>query len=129
MSTKPAKTLEQVIRDDGRYPLEAFVFLNEALASAAKREHGAGGTGPRHVTGKQLCMALRELAAERWGIMARAVLRKWNIRRTLDVGNMVFLMVEQGFMKKTDEDSLDDFADVFDLAEAFERAGRFEIKV
>ena len=128
--TQPArKSFEQVVREDGRYPLEAYAFLNEALAMAAKREHGQQvPAGNRHVTGKQLCLAARDLAAERWGLMAPAVLGKWNIRRTADLGAMVFLMVDNGFMKKTDEDSLDDFNDVFDLQESFRGAVRFLIR-
>jgi len=129
MSSEPGKSLLQMIREDGRYPADAFALVHEALAMAARREHGdAPPTGPRHVTGRQLCLALRDLAAERWGPMARAVLEKWNVHRTVDIGQMVFLMVEKGFMTKTDEDTLADFNEVFDFTQAFAQAGRFEIK-
>ena len=52
-------------------------------------------------------------------MLAGAVLRKWNVRSTLDFGNMVYLLVENGLMHKTAEDSLEDFRDVFDFDEAF----------
>jgi uncharacterized repeat protein (TIGR04138 family) len=53
--------------------------------------------------------------------MARTVLEHWGIRRTTDVGEIVFALVECGVLIKQDEDSLDDFANVFDFDQAFER--------
>ncbi len=125
---EPQLSMEQVIRGDGRYPMEAYAFLHEALNEAVKKCHGEAGLGPKHVTGRQLCEALRDLALDRWGMMARTVLAKWNIRETLDFGNMVYLLVEYGFMKKTEEDSIEDFRNVFSFNEAFSGSGEFELK-
>ncbi|KPK86571.1 MAG: hypothetical protein AMJ81_00965 [Phycisphaerae bacterium SM23_33] len=121
MSDEPKKPLEELIREDGRYPLEAFVFLHEGLARAAKQVYGeeAESGGAHHVTGKQLCQSLREQALERWGLLAGAVLRRWNIRSTFDFGQMVYLLVENRHMKKTEEDSVEDFRDVYDFEEVF----------
>jgi len=71
------------------------------------------------VTGQQLCLALRDLAKERWGLLAQTVLARWNIHSTLDFGNMVFLQIQSGHMGSTPEDSLEDFRDVYDFSEAF----------
>ena len=128
MGKSQTKTFLQVVREDGRYPPQAYAFLNEALTMAAKREHGQSADAPRHVTGRQLCLAVRDLAVERWGLMAPAVLRRWNVHRTADLGQMVFLLVDGGFMKKTQEDTLADFDDVFDFQQAFAQAGRFQMK-
>lgn len=130
MAEKPEKSMEDVIRQDGRYPPEAYSFLHEGLSRAVKGVYGDEhrGEGKRHVTGKQLCLAMRDLAVERWGLLARTVLRKWNIRETVDFGNMVYLLIEHNLMQKTPEDSLDDFRDVFDFAQAFRLAGKFDLK-
>jgi len=130
MVEKPDKPIEQVIREDGRYPPEAFSFLHEGLGRAVEMVHGGGEAPPgqRHVTGQQLCEGLRNLAIERWGLLARAVLEKWNIRCTLDFGNMVYLMIDSGHMKRTDEDSIEDFRDVFDFDDAFRLDDAFEIR-
>ena len=77
------------------------------------------GSGLRHVTGQELCCALRELARERWGPLVREVLRSWNIYRTRDFGEMVFFMIELGLMGKQDSDNIADFDDVYDFNEAF----------
>ncbi len=122
-------SMEDVIRTDGRYPLEAFSFLHEGLTKAVRDVHG-GETGPagqRHVTGAQLCRSLKDLAIEKWGLLARVVLEKWNIRATIDFGNMVYLLITHNYMRKTEEDSLEDFRDVYSFPEAFS-AVEFEIK-
>lgn len=130
MERDSEKQMEDVIRADGRYPLEAFAFLNEGLGRAVGEVHGeetASGV-QKHVTGKQLCESLARVAVERWGLLAKTVLAKWNIHATIDFGNMVYLLVENDFMRKTDEDSLEDFRDVFNFDTAFAPADGFELK-
>ena len=119
-----------VIRQDGRYPLEAFGFLQEGLALAARGAYGeaAEAKGEHHVTGAQLCQALRQEALDRYGLLARTVLRRWNINATLDFGNMVYLLVNNDLMHKTEEDSLEDFRDVYDFETAFSADDVFEIQ-
>ncbi|MFP4054862.1 MAG: Minf_1886 family protein [Phycisphaerae bacterium] len=135
---EPIENMEEVIRRDGRYPPEAFGFLHDGLNYAVEHVHGDAPPEPhpddpdaphgRHVTGQELCWALRDLALERWGMLARTVLRRWNLRRTIDFGNMVYLMIEHGFMRKTEEDSIEDFRDVFDFDEALQFQDEFELK-
>jgi uncharacterized repeat protein (TIGR04138 family) len=121
--------MEQVIRADGRYPEEAYAFLHEGLSRAVQNAHGAGehGADQQHVSGEQICLALRDLAIERWGPLARTVLGKWNIHGTMDFGQMVYLLIEHGFMRKTEEDSIADFRDVYDFQAAFAVEEEFEL--
>ncbi|KKM44043.1 hypothetical protein LCGC14_1562110 [marine sediment metagenome] len=128
MSEPPEKILEDVVREDGRYPLQAFGFLHEGLRRAVKGVHGDAGRveGPHHVSGAQLCYALRDEALQRWGMMARMVLSRWNINSTTDFGNMVYLLVENDLMHKTEQDSLEDFRDVSDFAGVFGPETAFE---
>jgi uncharacterized repeat protein (TIGR04138 family) len=127
---KGPEEMARLIREDGRYPLEAFEFLHDALENAAQKVHGEGPAEPgqRHVTGAQLCQALRAVAIERWGPLAKTVLRRWRIRSTLDFGNMVYLLVNNEFMQKTPQDSLEDFRDVYSFDKAFRVKPAFEVK-
>ncbi len=124
---EPSESMEEVIRRDGRYPPEAFALLQDAMARAVKRHYGEGAsrTGRKHVTGRQLCMAARDIARMRWGMLATTVLARWNIRRTRDFGNMVFLLIEHGYMRKRPQDTIEDFDDVFDFHLEFEREYTF----
>jgi len=73
----------------------------------------------RHVSGRQLCEGLRDFAIQEYGLLARTVLRRWRVYRTADFGCIVFAMVDAGMMQKTDEDTADDFADVYLFSDAF----------
>ena len=135
MSERPSKTMDEVIRDDGRYPPEAYEFLPEGIASAVKGIHGTSlpqtaeeaAANQSHVTGSQLCIAMRDLARDRWGMLAKAVLERWNIRETIDFGNMVYLLIRYNYMRKTEDDSIEDFRAVYDFNDAFDGADHFEL--
>jgi uncharacterized repeat protein (TIGR04138 family) len=121
MDTKTAEQIERAIRQDGRYPPEAYEFLHRGLAHATRAVYGdEAPEGPRHVSGQQLCEGLRRLALQTWGPLAPAVLRRWKIRTTRDFGEMVFLLIRLGLMGKQDADQIEDFDDVYDFAEAFD---------
>ena len=118
-----------------RYPLDAYLFLQQGLDFTVRRLHGEAPdededgaadadadeepSVDRHVTGQQLCEGLRDHAIERFGPMAGSVLRFWGIHRTEHFGELVFTMVEVGLMHKTDRDTPADFEDGFDFREAF----------
>jgi uncharacterized repeat protein (TIGR04138 family) len=113
--------VEQALLADGRYPLVAYDFLHRGLQRATLRVHGpeTPNGGPRHVTGPELCYALRDLAFDTWGLMALPVLHHWRIYRTRDFGEMVFLLVKLGLMGARPTDRIEDFDDVFEFEEAF----------
>ena len=113
----------EVVEQDARYPLDAYRFLQEALEFTVRRMHGvdvrqpsAGEPDPRHVDGAHLCLGLRDLAVERWGQLAKVVLNSWGLHSTSDFGEMVFLMIRNEFLRKSDRDQRADFDDVFPFA-------------
>ena len=121
MTKDPRERLLKAIRADGRYPPEAFEFLHEGLEFTTRRVHAdTAGDEPLHVSGRQLCEGLRDLAHQRWGALARTVLNCWNIHRTRDFGEMVFLLVRLGQLGRQPSDSIEDFDDVYDLRSALD---------
>ena len=98
-----------------RYEEAAYVFVLSALNYVLERL-----VEPRHITGREMAEGVRDLALEKFGPMARTVLEHWGIERTSDVGEIVFALVESGVLIKQEEDTPDDFDDVFDFADAFE---------
>ena len=122
-SDGPTKSLEELAQETGKYPVEAFQFVREGLQFTVERVHGKDCCGePRHICGKDLCWGLRDLSLKRWGLMAPAVLRSWEITKTEDFGAVVFSMVSAGWMAKTDQDRPEDFIGVYDFREAFDGA-------
>lgn len=122
MSTSSSQPTDlQKLVAAGPYPLEAFNFVREGLGYTAERVHGdiEAGELDRHVSGRELCMGLRDFAIQQYGYMAPCVLRHWNIRRTDDFGRIVFTLIDAGYMSKTDDDTLEDFRGVFDFEDDF----------
>jgi uncharacterized repeat protein (TIGR04138 family) len=122
MNQTHRKSLEQVVEEYGRYPLEAFEFVRNGLNHTVEQIHGNVREKPQavcHVSGRQLCLGLRNYAVVRYGVMARTVLNHWGIHRTSDFGRIVFAMVDSRLMHKTDEDDIRDFDGVYDFETAF----------
>ncbi len=125
--------LADVVRRDCRYAYEAYEFVFQALEHLEQQHQKAKGApgaeaGPRHVRGPELLEGIRELALREFGLMARAVFHRWGIDRTDDFGEIVFRLVEANLMSKTNDDSRDDFRNVFDLDEALLHGYRIELE-
>lgn len=133
--SKSLQRIAKAARDDGRYALDAYLFVQHALAYA-QFELGMGRPRPygvegepdselnevppeAHLTGQQLCEAIRLYAADLFGLMAKIVLNNWNIRNTRDFGEIVYHLIEIGEMTKSDTDRIEDFDAVYDFDEAF----------
>jgi len=161
--SKSLKRIAALARNDGRYKLDAYLFVQQALAYAQvelkmgypcaslefpsetndefgdelddeleddefdefddeldddESEEFENGS---HLTGQQLCEAARLLAADLYGRMAKVVLNSWGIRVTRDFGEIVYKLIEIGEMTKSEEDRLEDFDDVYDFEDTFNR--------
>ena len=108
--------LERLQDRNPRFHGKAYLFLLSALHSVL-----AGLKKPRHISGEELAHGVRDLALTQYGPMARTVLGHWGIHGTEDLGDIVFAMVECGVLIKREEDSREDFQDLFSFEEVFER--------
>ena len=122
MSSSPMEFVELLERDK-RYKAEAYQFVGESL-QYAQRELKIGRAGEQepktesHLTGQQLCEAMRVYALEQYGLMARAVLNSWGVQSTSDFGEIVYNLIEIKRMKKSPTDHREDFDDVYDFEDA-----------
>jgi uncharacterized repeat protein (TIGR04138 family) len=106
-----------------RYPSyaeTAYLFILSALHFSIERLGE-----PRHITGQELAEGCRDLALQRWGLMARSVLEYWGITCTRDLGEIVFALVDLGVLVKQDDDLIENFDGVYDFGEAFEVSYRW----
>jgi uncharacterized repeat protein (TIGR04138 family) len=99
-----------------RFDEQAYLFVLSALEMCQ-----AQMTVRRHITGVELARAARDLALDRFGLMARVVLEHWGISSTADIGDIVFTLVEMGLLLSQPQDTRDEFVGVFDFDLAFER--------
>lgn len=106
-------------------PEPAYDFVRDGLKYTVQTLHGKPGspecpTSERcHVTGQQLCLGIKDLAIQRWGLLAITVLERWGIRRTEDFGTMIFAMIDRQELRASENDSIDDFKGVYEFDEAF----------
>jgi len=115
---RPASRLAQLAalaKRDGRYKLEAYLFVIEGLNYQLKKLGLDAPDKRRHLTARELLEGIRALGWERYGRLAKDVFESWGVRSTLDFGEVVFNLIEAGEFTKTDEDSKEDFRDVFDF--------------
>lgn len=106
----------------GPFSPQAIEFIRNGLAHTVKMIHGdaeASDDERRHVNGQQLCHGLKDYAIRQYGLLAKTVLNSWGVHNTEDFGKIVFAMVEAEQMRKTDEDTIEDFRAVFDFDDAF----------
>lgn len=113
--------VEEIITKDPRYKVDAYEFLLQALSFTQQKLKRKG-----HVTGRELLEGIREFGLEQYGPMTKTVFNHWGIKTTKDFGEIVFNMVENGLLGKTEQDSRDDFKDVYDFAQAF---NAFQIEI
>lgn len=115
----PENILETILRQDPRYAEEAYLFVRDALNHTVRQLDR-----PRHIAGQELLEGIREYALSEYGPVTRRVLAEWGIHQCLDFGHIVFNMVNEGLLGKTDEDSIEDFMNVYDFSDAFEQPFR-----
>ncbi len=134
--TDDSFSLYQIVNQDPRYPVEAYWFVREALAYAAdSMELGSHAYNDpdcdaetathrarreRHLTGQQLCEAIRRYALNQYGYMAKVVLNNWKIEETGCFGDIVYNMISVGIMKKSSRDKRSHFDGVFSFDEVFQ---------
>ena len=107
--------IADILIRDSRYKREAYRFVQESLEYTRRRYKRKG-----HVTGRELVKGVRDMAQDKFGLMAKTVLNQWGVEKTADIGDLVFNMVEAQIMIKQDEDIREDFEGIYDFEKAFE---------
>ena len=135
----PAHPINELLQRDRRYHFDAYVFVFESLRYAQDKlgmgteftsddfgdEFPEDSEIERHVSGQELCEAMRLYAHEQYGYMAKNVLNHWGINTTGDFGEIVFNLIDIEQMRKTPHDRREDFEDVFDFNEGFQHNFQF----
>ncbi|MEP7015424.1 MAG: Minf_1886 family protein [Verrucomicrobiota bacterium] len=116
-----AEALDSIVASDQRYDRDSYIFLRDALDFSTKQQKKAKGATVRHVSGPELLDGVRQYALKEFGPMVMTVFGHWGIRCTEDVGHMVFNLIAAGIFGKTEQDSIEDFKNVYDFEETFVR--------
>lgn len=114
-------TVTNIIKEDPRYPFDAYQFMREAFEFTIKHLQIENTTYAEniHIPGQQLLEGIREFALLQYGPLTLTVLNGWNISTSEDFGHIVFNLVQKGIFSKTEKDSIDDFKNSYDFHQAF----------
>jgi uncharacterized repeat protein (TIGR04138 family) len=112
------QSVVSILKREKRFDPHAYFFLKDALDFTLKRIAEANGGRARHVSGPELLSGYRDFALEQFGPMASTLMKEWGVRKCQDVGDMVFLLIEEQVFGKQDSDRREDFSEAFDFEES-----------
>ena len=120
------KNIEQIAKEDGRYNASAVKFIYDGLGYTIQSvKEGGKQFDSHHISGAELANGIAQLAVKRWGRLAKSVLNQWGVKTTRDIGEIVHLMIANEWMTAQENDIIEDFDDVYDFEETFEKNFRF----
>ena len=123
MDLKRLQKIENLAECDGRYKSDAYLFVYDALEYTVQklgRDQDTLTEEKRHISGRDLLFGISEYSADQFGPLTCSVFAHWGIEQTRDFGEIVFNLVGANLLRKTDEDRIEDFVDVYDFAEEFD---------
>ncbi len=115
--------LDFICDRDRRYKQDAYEFVMESLSFTQKKFRRS-----KHVSGMELLEGMRELLLNKFGPMTLTVLNHWGIESTEDFGHIVFNLVDNKVLSKSDEDNIESFRDGYDFEEVFQRGYRKQLE-
>jgi len=135
--TEELHPMARLLKEDRRFTYEAYQFVREGLDFAQevmnfgehaeterppeekKKSRKKASESSKHVSGQQLCLALKQFAVQQYGLMAKLVLNSWGLKQTGDFGEIVYNLISIGAMSKSKRDRREDFEDVYEFEQAF----------
>ena len=142
--------MEEIIKlleTDKRYKLAAYEFILAAVKfahdilelgdpiSQVNQTDGDNvcvdddeppGDVDRDISADDICKAIRIYAVEQFGLLAKPTLNNWGIHSTADFGQIIFNLVKCGALLTSQRDNIDDYNNVFDFDDAFEKQFSFD---
>jgi len=106
--------IERICQKDPRYKPDSYEFVMQALNYTQRSLKRKG-----HVTGRELLDGIRRFGMEQFGVMTKTVFEHWGVYKTDDFGEIVFNMVNDKILSKTEKDSMGDFSSVYTFDDVF----------
>lgn len=107
--------VRQLLAREARYDERAYLFVLASIEQIQARLPVR-----RHLSGPEVAHGCREFARRQFGLLAPDVLRHWGVTETLDLGRIVYTLVDVGLLITQPGDRLEDFAGAYEFAQAFD---------
>ena len=107
------ETLEAAVRQlreaDPAYAEEAYYLVHETVSYALDKQEVH-----RHLTARELVLAMLEYARKEYGPLASQVLAEWGVTGPADVGRIVYKLIGVRILSASPEDRPEDFLVISD---------------
>ena len=110
-------TIQKILDKDSRFRPEAYTFINDAVVYTVSKIDAEKEQNERHISGLELLKGIKDFAVSQFGPMAYEVLSFWGLNDSMSIGYVVFNMVDHQLLGKSENDSISDFDNAFDLKE------------
>ncbi len=111
------EAIHRCLEKDPRYHPAAYELVRDALTHACFKFRS--GDDNKHVSGQELLAGFRDYVIAEYGPMSLVLLDQWGLTCGLDVGHIVYNLIEIGYFGRNDGDSLQDFDGGYDFPTAF----------
>jgi uncharacterized repeat protein (TIGR04138 family) len=108
--------IKRLLQREKRYKADAYEFVNAAVNYAASLENS---DEKKHIAALELLEGVRDFAFRQYGPFAAEVLKSWGLNTASDIGNIVFLLIDEKALFAGENDSPEDFNVDFDLFKSF----------
>jgi uncharacterized repeat protein (TIGR04138 family) len=107
-----ADKIKRLLQRETRYKADAYEFVNAAVNYAATLENS---NEKQHIAALELLAGVRDFAFRQYGPFAVEVLKSWGLNTASDIGNIVFMLIDEKVLFAGENDSPEDFNVDFDL--------------
>lgn len=107
-----ADKIRRLLQKETRYKADAYEFVNGAVNYAAAQENS---DEKKHIAALELLEGIRDFAFRQYGPFAVEVLKSWGLNTASDIGNIVFMLIDEKALFASENDSPEDFNVDFDL--------------
>ena len=107
-----ADKIRRLLQRETRYKADAYEFVNAAVNYAATLENS---NEKKHIAALELLEGIRDFAFRQYGPFAGEVLKSWCVNTASDIGNIVFMLIDEKVLFASENDSIEDFNVDFDI--------------
>ncbi|UDQ98052.1 Minf_1886 family protein [Lentisphaerota bacterium WC36G] len=102
------KKIAVILSKDSSYPKDAYQLITDVIHAASKEQHSSQKQS-HHIGAKKIVQSVIDYAIKEYGFFASEVLVKLNLINAIDVGKVVFNLIEVELLHQSEDDSLSDF--------------------
>lgn len=112
----PAEIKEAILKIAAKtgFSTDAVLFLLSGLQASSQLT-----TLLPHTDAEALCWNLRDHASRLYGSNAQQQLALWGVKSTEDFGVIMYSLIEHGLARKSDQDFIEQFANIYDFDTVF----------